>query len=899
MSRYGLLLALCLAGCSASRFSIPDSTPARSLSQAGTVLVSPTMVAPWDEVSASLKPAFSLTGDQAVSQVLPTTEGISEQVLSAFGASLAAGLPTTSTTATTTVGGTSPGTTSTTQSSPGAAPAIANTPPSGASLPAASGSAATLGLDPVLKYKAANFLLQEVQLLNQEIDNAANRSCYVPYVVKLKLAVMNFRPRLPYSAHVHIGFLYNGALASNSRAMVEVPVPPAPSPELARQCQVSDINPAVIPMLVADDVQTALKSRAAEAASQLAVGLSALVHGAGLAANAGSLQESLTAISNHDLTSTLTVGRESESTLYALITPNNQASNQASLVSETYDVAVLLLIPRFYFGGVVDPQSPTISVTTYSEYRDSNSGAILPDGATDALLQQAQRLIPPHLTQAGLMKWNDVLKDPDRLREAKRLADAVKKGSSVNFLNVLGCQTDFALSQLCDGFGKSLFQPQFRFSLWTEMSSLLDYDVDKLALFQAPLPVPIRVGTQQLPLNDDGNNPIQVVIGDVSGRSIAKVGALLKITPFDVKTWTSQAPLTISAQTLTLDPTTHTLTAVFPSLKKLNVTCLSPVEIPSKPKAAPAAPAGAKPPKSAVSQSDATKAPDCPARGADAGTAERPNAVELQLIGCDKSSQLCPSLTETSLPNALGENWLTLKRQSLLRMQALMMRDYSLLPRVQQFKQLSDELKPAEDALKKLVEAQSALAQSPAAQRNYNLDRLKTASDAYEQAWEEALLSAVPLNLDEYLQDHATIGVSLFSSQTSTNPTKVTLSNAGQTVPYDTSGNGPLVVTLVPSVATDTIGVSVTGASLKSVVDSAGTTMAFNAKHGFVLPQAGVYTFNLTALNSNHVVTLSAQALKGDSADGQALTQQFQPTPPVQKPTQTAGQTGSKDTPSQ
>jgi hypothetical protein len=414
-----------LVGCSTNRFLIPDSTPAASLSEAGTVLVSPTMVAPWDEVSASLKPAFSLTGDQAVSQVLPTTESISEQVLSAFGASLASGLPTISTTSKTTTGGGDPGTTSTTQSSPGTAPTIASTLPSGASLPAAAGGAATLGLDPVLKYKAANFLLQEVQLLNQEIDNAANRSCYVPYVIKLKLAVMNFRPRLPYSVHVHIGFLYNGALPSDSRDIVGSPVPPSPSPELAPQCKVSntgDINRAVIPMLVADDVQTALRARAAEAATQLAFGLSAFVHGAGVAANAGALQQSLTAITNHDLTSTLTIGRESESSLYALITPNNQASNQPSLVSQTYDVAVLLPIPRFYFGGVVDPQSPTISVTTYSEYRDATTGAILPDGSIRALIRQADRLIPHHLTPAGLGIWQS-LKDPERAKEAKRLAD--------------------------------------------------------------------------------------------------------------------------------------------------------------------------------------------------------------------------------------------------------------------------------------------------------------------------------------------------------------------------------------------------------------------------------------------------------------------------------------------
>ena len=208
-----LLAGLGIAGC-VDHYTLPPSTPAANQAEAGTVLVSPTMVAPWDDVSAALRPNFALTGDQAATQVLPTTENISEQVLSAFGASLAAGLPPASSTSTSTTGGTSSGTTSTTDNSSGKAPTIANTLPAGVALPTGPTASATLGLDPVLKYKAANFLLQQVQLLNEEIDNAASRSCYVPYVVKTKLAVMNYRPRLPYSVHTHIGFLYNGALAS-------------------------------------------------------------------------------------------------------------------------------------------------------------------------------------------------------------------------------------------------------------------------------------------------------------------------------------------------------------------------------------------------------------------------------------------------------------------------------------------------------------------------------------------------------------------------------------------------------------------------------------------------------------------------------------------------------------
>jgi hypothetical protein len=968
------------------------------------------MVAPWDEVSASLKPAFALTGDQAAGQVLPNTEAITEQVLNAFGASLAVGLPTTSAASKTILGGSTPGTTTTITKSPGTAPTITNTIPSGATLPSEAGAAGTLGLDPVLKYKAANYLLQEVQLLNQEIDNAANRSCYVPYVVKLKLAVMNFRPSLPYSVHAHIGFFYNGALASRTRPATNSPnlQLPNPSPELANECQVAGINPAVVPLLVADDVQTALLSRAAEAATQLSFGLSALIQGAGIGANVGSMQQNLTAITNHELTSSLTVGREAENSLYALITPNNQASNAADLVSQTYDVAVLLLIPRFYFSGVNDPQSPIISVSTYSEYRDATTGAVLESGSSDALIAQAERIIPPHLTAAGLHVWQTKLTRADKLNEARLLADSVKAAGAQLFLSRIRCQIDpnkdpsGYQSKLCDG-NKPYISDWMVESLYTDAASLLDYDVEKLALFQAQLPTPIKIPSQEILLSDDGNNPIQVVLGGVSGRSVAKLNASLLVTPFDVKAWKSETPVRVPAQTLVLDSTAHTLTATFPSLKKLNITCLSPVEIPPKPTpppvppgapaAAPApppavtaagspaplgetagapAPAPASPPapppalhagakqagapaKPAGAANGTAKTPDCPTREADAGTVIRPNGILLQLVGCDPEKQLCPSLTDTSIPSEESGveegsgGWLLNKHGHLLAAQQLLRKDIEDKKRQSNQAMLRSALEATakacpsndralqeglqavakacpspDDALQReliglmrrdsqLTDLLTALAAAASASDEVTIaqraignaspkdkalaakgDQLHAARTQWRAKWDDVRRAAITANLSEYIEDHATIGVSLYSSPQSTNPAKVAVTNVGQTIPYDSSGAGQLVITVSPTPATDTVNVSVSGASLRSILDATGSAIAFNAKHGFVLPAAGVYTLNLMSLNDKHPVALVAQALKGDANDGQSLTQNFLPTAPQWKPTPRADQPVTK-----
>lgn len=910
--RLTLIGAMLLVGC-ADQYSIPSSFPAASLAKAGTLLVSPTMVAPWDEVSATLKPAFALTGDQAATQVLPTTEAISEQVLSAFGASLAAGLPSTSATSQTIVGGANAGSTSTVTKAPGTPPAIVNTLPSAASLPAGSAPNTALGLDPTLKYKAANYLLQEVQLLNQEIDNAAARSCYVPYIVKLKLDAANFRPRLPYSIHAHIGFFFNGALQSNTRESIGGAIFETPSAELAPECRAGGVNPAVIPFLAADDMQVALRSRAAEAASQIAFGLSALVHGAGIAANASSLHQALTGISSRDLSSSLTVGRESESSLYVTITANNQSSNDPALTSETYDVAVLLLIPRFYFGGAYDPQSPIISVSTFSEYRNATSGEILADGSPAALVEQADRIVPLHLTANGLKTWNS-LREQDRYDEAKRLADAIKVGSPEALMDRVKCRDKYmpwdenVISKLClgDTAREPTFDSRFPSEMWVEFASLLDYDSSKLAMFQAQLPSGVKLPSQQILLNDDGTHPVQAVIGGVSARSAAKLGAFLQVTPFDVKSWKGQKPIAIPAQSLVLDTTAHTLTLTFPSLKKMNITCLSPVVIPARPQIVDNSkqkPVAGKPEKSPD--------PPCPSDASNATSTTVPNGIDLRLVGCDITKQICPSLTQTvfDADGALAakaevvSNWQRLVDEDVVaktklvndetddlaketkRLQGQKDADSPAIARLQNKIQLDEGRL---DAAKQLAQAATKRAENLRVLTNelgalirarsvYTATSLHSTGDSEfdKKPLSKRLRIAETLGLDGFLDDYAILGISLYAPAQPSDPPSVALSNLGSTI-EDDQGAGQLTFTIAPTPATDTISISIKGASLKSVVDGADAIVPYTAKHGFVLPQAGVYTLSLTGLNSKIPVVLSVQALKGDATDGPSVTQSFQ-----------------------
>ncbi len=217
-----------------------------------------------------------------------------------------------------------------------------------------------------------------------------------------------------------------------------------------------------------------------------------------------------------------------------------------------------------------------------------------------------------------------------------------------------------------------------------DFASLLDYDNGKLAIFEARLPTPVGLPSQQVVLSDDGSKPIQVLLGGVSGRSLAKVTSFLNVTPFDVNAWERRPTLKIAAQSLTFDGTAHTLSMTFPSLKKLNITCLSPASIPPR----PAIPADKKDPKKKgqTGAPDKPKPPDCPQDSESTGPEgdcpqdsestgpEGPNRIVLSLTGCDPTREVCPLVTDTVLNE---QDYMERKSNELARWQRWVRKDIS------------------------------------------------------------------------------------------------------------------------------------------------------------------------------------------------------------------------------
>jgi hypothetical protein len=788
------------------------------------------MVAPWANVSAALKPNFTMTGDTAVTEVLPTTEQIQNEVLSAFGASLGVGLPGSSTSSssgdtlnaaqgsntsggvTTTTASTNGTTTSstTTTTTPGVAPATPTGTPAGAQLPTATAPTGSLSLDPVLRYKAAAYLNQEVQLLNQEIDNAALRECFVPYVVKLKLAVMNYRPYLAYSVHTRVSFSSGSTgeypptdhelaqAAKELRAaglfadIDETSDKPPTGSETAQvykerqrrrlrldamrlqeehtsaRCLRRDHSPIVVPFLVADDMEVALKSRATEAAQQIALALNFMVHAVGGNVGLNNLNTVLTAVSSQDLSSVLTVARDNDSTLYIHIAPNNQASGSPSLVGQTYDVAVLLLVPRRDFvwrGDHFDPA--TISLVSYTQFRDAASGEILPSRPRDTLADDLDRVLMPFISDDPKRSdwWKGLKPKEQRIHEAEGLIGAIVAGSPDEFRSYLQGGSN-CTQQTVHNIDHSLcFEPGYEPALWAVLSSAISDNSYKSATFEAPIPEKITVPLQTVLVADDQTHPIQALIGGVGGMSPATLAARLNVM---TKTAVGTSVVTIPAQSLALDTTAHVLILTFPSLGKSGL-------------AMPQAPSSKSPKRPADQPGSA---------GPTIVLGAPENALVIGRVNCDPLKALCPQLVEED-------------------------RGYPVAP-----------AGPADHPYITLPVQLTSIAKTPA-------------------------------------------------------PSIAKLASYGNTIAIDRGSSTGVLPILVSGPAKgfptgDTLALTVTGAPVVAALSSSGTPLKLD-KNGYVLPQAGAYTISLLNLTPGATISASVQPIKSDGStpDGDPATASF------------------------
>jgi hypothetical protein len=549
-----------------------------SQDEAAAVLVSVTNVAPWEQVAATMQPNFALSGDQALLQVMPGTERMQEQVLSAFGATLGIGLPqsarqssaTTSaqTSTTTTIpangqaatsGSSTNGSsvTSTNTLQPGVTPTPPSGMPAGGQLPTGQSVAGDVGLDPVLKYQAALALFESVQMMNREIQNAAMLRCYVPFLVRMRIAVMPYRPNLAYSLNTRIAFFPNenptkgiGTLALRKASDGERPDP----------CTDARYLPYIVPILASDDIERALKSRATEVAQQIGLALSAMVQGLGGSLSTNNLNQALSSISAQDYNSRLSVARQSDNILFVRIGATQQATAGLALAAQNYDVALLLLAPRSYFrptpdlGDNIDRQ---LRLVSHTQFRNAFDGSVLDDRPVATLVRQIDQVMRQVLAgdKGRLEKWKK-LDDTAKEAVARKLAGPIQASQYDEFVEILGIaleNTDYINFSFDDLRHNSNFVQQ----LWVSASTILSDTATKSAYLLLRAPAAITFSpAQKAFVFDDGKSKAQVQLQTLKGTSAATLTATLDVIARGQK-------YSFPAQAVNLDPVTHLLTLTF------------------------------------------------------------------------------------------------------------------------------------------------------------------------------------------------------------------------------------------------------------------------------------------------------------------------------------------------
>jgi len=220
----------------AERFGIwRKSHHIKNQADAGDVSIAVTLIARWEEFVDTLSPNFQMDGEKALQRVIPKTSLLEEALATRL--SVTGGLD---------IAGVTPGRSRGSPQQAGAqgvgagqlpagpagkpqpnlgAGGDANYPP--ATPPDKKPSAGTtdgsggqgLPNDPMLEYAAATAFYQEIQFLNRYVSEAALRSGYGAYVIRIQVSVVPFLRNLPYDVYTNLSFFPYGETEHGSDAL--------------------------------------------------------------------------------------------------------------------------------------------------------------------------------------------------------------------------------------------------------------------------------------------------------------------------------------------------------------------------------------------------------------------------------------------------------------------------------------------------------------------------------------------------------------------------------------------------------------------------------------------------------------------------------------------------------
>lgn len=333
---------LLLIGCSNYGLKFKETPQGNqavpNLDEAGSVHVSVIAITPWNDIKAKLRPEIPVDPKTLKSQAIPSTQAMLDRYLSILQlqASLAPTVEkiTSKSTLTTETGKEDLARTeTTTELEPGTPRApTAVTPLVAGSKPAIEASGIT-SINSSLALRAMASYKQDVEALNAEVDYAASRTGYEPYLMRIQISVMPRRRHLGYDVYSNLSmFAYKG----QSDPQTGAPAPRVPT----------DGTPFVVPLLSSDSIETAERSQSIEALREIGFALDLIKSFGGLGLSANSQRNRQQALQGLDVNSVLTLGRLSDNSLRVRFGAANDPGGGYATHPRTNTISVLVFFPK-------------------------------------------------------------------------------------------------------------------------------------------------------------------------------------------------------------------------------------------------------------------------------------------------------------------------------------------------------------------------------------------------------------------------------------------------------------------------------------------------------------------------------------------------------------------------
>jgi hypothetical protein len=391
------ITALVLAGCSSDALRVKETPEGNqsvaNLDEAGSVHVSVIAVTPWNEIKAKLRPNLRVDDSNLRNQAIPVTFALLDKYLDIvrFQAAIAPTTAKTTSTSTTTSATDKDDTSSTettTTRGPGEPrkidPVTALTAGSAPEVKASSVSAVNASLTA----RAMASFAQDIQALNAEVDSAAQRTGYDPYLMRIQVSVMPRRRHLGYDVYSNLSFFgYGGGFDKDTGA--------------ARARVPTDGTPFVVPLLSSDSIETAQRSQGIEVLRELGLALD-LIKGFGSAGIVLSSQKDRQqGLEGLDINSVLTMGRMTDNTLRVRFGAAFDPGGGFATHPRTNTISVLVFFPKNA------TLSRVVSRTAWSHVLDGSVLGRAPENYDDRLRPIAEQWDGLGLTVTNLKQIDE------------------------------------------------------------------------------------------------------------------------------------------------------------------------------------------------------------------------------------------------------------------------------------------------------------------------------------------------------------------------------------------------------------------------------------------------------------------------------------------------------------